>query len=86
MKEWPWFGPGAIKEDNEIGKDPKISSNCYFAFQSNNMFDIEGHINCVNSLDEFKQQMPERAKVLHEEKIVDTRGTRYMLIGKFMPL
>lgn len=86
MKEWPWFGPGAVKEDNIPGKDPKISSNCYFAFQSNNMFDIEGHINCVNSLDEFKQQMPERAKVLHEEKIVDTRGTRYMLVGRFMPL
>ena len=86
MKDWPWFGPGAVKEDNIPGKDPKISSNCYFAFQSNNMFDIEGHINCVNSIDEFKDQLPERAEVLYEEEIEDTRGTRYMLVGKFMPL
>ena len=86
MKEWKWFGPGAIKEDNEIGKDPKISSNCYFAFQSNNMFDIEGHINCVNNLQEFKNQLPERAEVLYDEEIVDTRGTRYMLVGKFNPI
>jgi len=86
MKDWPWFGPGAVKEDNIPGKDPKISSNCYFAFQSNNMFDIEGHINCVNSLEEFKDQLPERAEVLYEEEVEDTRGTRYMLVGKFNPL
>jgi len=58
----------------------------YFAFQSNNMFGIEGHVNCVNSIDEFKDQLPERAEVLYEEEIEDTRGTRYMLVGKFMPL
>ena len=86
MKEWSWFGPGALKEDNVSGKDPKISSNCYFAFQSNNMFGIEGHINCVNSIDEFKEQLPERAEVLYQEEVEDTRGTRYMLVGKFMPL
>lgn len=86
MKEWPWFGPGALKEDNIPGKDPKISSNCYFAFQSNNMFGIEGHINCVNSIEEFKKQLPERAEVLYQEEVEDTRGTRYMLVGKFMPL
>lgn len=86
MKEWPWFGPGAIKEDNIPGKDPKISSNCYFAFQSNNMFGIEGHINCVASLQEFEDQLPKRAKVLYREEVEDTRGTRYMLVGKFMPL
>lgn len=65
---------------------PYWPNNTNFVFTSNNMYDIEGHINCVNSLEEFKDQLPERAKVLHEEKIVDTRGTRYMLIGKFMPL
>lgn len=89
MKEWPWFQKGALSTDSQYKHkfgSPKLSSDCYFAFQSNNMFDIEGHINCVNSLEEFKDQLPERAKVLHEEKIVDTRGTRYMLVGKFMPL
>ena len=83
MKEWKWFSPGAIKEDNVIGKEPKLSSNCYFAFQSNNMFDIEGHVNCVNNIEEFKAQLPERAEVLYQEEVEDTRGTRYMLVGKF---
>lgn len=89
MKDWPWFSVGAIEGDRKHGegyKTPKLSSNCYFAFQSNNMFGIEGHINCVNSLEEFKNQMPARAKILYEEEVEDTRGTRYMLIGKFMPL
>ena len=57
-----------------------------FVFTSNNMTDIEGHINCVNSIDEFKEQLPERAEVLYQEEVEDTRGIRYMLIGKFMPL
>ena len=54
----------------------------YFAFQSNNMFDIEGHINCVNSMDEFKGQLPAGANIIHEEEIEDDRGIRYMIIGK----
>lgn len=92
MKDWKWFGPGAIEDDSFKGLkgegfgSPKISSNCYFAFQSNNMFGIDGHINCVNSLDEFCNQLPERAKVLYQEEVEDTRGTRYMLVGKFMAL
>ena len=57
-------------------------SPAYFAFQSNNMYDIEGHINCVSSIKEFKYQMPDKAEILVEDKIVDDRGTRFMLIGK----
>ena len=88
MKEWKWFGAGAMSGDTDtsIFRNPKLNDNCYFAFQSNNMFGIEGHINCVNSLQEFKEQMPERAEVLFEEEVEDTRGTRYMLVGKFNPL
>lgn len=89
MREWPWFQRGAIDGDDTGGtvwSTPKLNSNCYFAFQSNNMFGIEGHINCVNSLQEFEDQMPERAQILHREEIEDTRGTRYMLVGKFIPL
>ena len=89
MKEWKWFQKGALSTDSEYKHkfgSPKLSDNCYFAFQSNNMFGIEGHINCVNSLEEFKDQMPERAEVLYEEKVEDTRGTRYMLVGKFNSL
>ena len=84
MKEWKWFGAGALSNDQDtsIFRTPKLPDECYFAFQSNNMFGIEGHVNCVNSLQEFKDQMPERAEILFEEEVADTRGTRYMLVGK----
>ena len=100
MKEWEWFRfssmetdtvhPKGYADDNpdrkKVYMSPKLSSNCYFAFQSNNMFGIEGHVNCVNSLQEFKDQMPERAEILFEEEVEDTRGTRYMLVGKLTSL
>ena len=57
-------------------------SPAYFAFQSNAMFDIPTHINCVNNIEEFKQQLPDRAEVLIEDEISDERGTRFTLIGK----
>lgn len=99
MKEWPWFAFSSVDGDaidvrykrenlsrKKVFVSPKLSNNCYFAFQSNNMFGIEGHVNCVNSLEEFKDQMPERAEILFEEEVEDTRGTRYMLVGKLNPL
>ncbi len=57
-------------------------SKSYFAFQSNDMTDIEGHINCVKNIEEFKKQLPDNAKVLIEDEIPDERGTRFTLIGK----
>lgn len=54
----------------------------YFAFQSNNMYDIPTHINCVSSIEEFKYQLPEKSEVMVEDKIRDERGTRFLLIGK----
>ena len=57
-------------------------SPAYFAFQSNAMFDIPTHINCVNNIEEFKQQLPDGAEVLIEDEIPDERGTRFTLIGK----
>ena len=64
-------------------KELELDSNAYFAFTSNNMYDIEGHINCVSSIEEFKWQLPDNAKVLKEDRIVDDRGTRFLLIGKY---
>ena len=64
-------------------KKLELDSNAHFAFTSNNMYDIEGHINCVSSIEEFKWQLPDNAKVLKEDKIVDDRGTRFILIGKY---
>lgn len=60
----------------------RVKPTAHFAFTSNNMHDIEGHINCVNSIKEFKEQLPPGAKVLREGDIEDERGIRYILIGK----
>lgn len=64
-------------------KNLELDTKAYFAYQSNNMYDIEGHINCVSSMEEFKWQLPDNAKVLIEDKIIDERGTRFLLIGKY---
>ena len=63
-------------------KKLNLETKSYFAYTSNNMYDIEGHINCVSSIEEFKYQLPDNAKVMIEDKIVDERGTRFLLIGK----
>lgn len=68
MKEWPYWA--------------ELNSDAYVAFQSNNMDWIDGHINCVYSLEDFKTQLPDNCEVLYQEEIADTRGIRYMLIGK----
>ena len=60
----------------------KRFENTHFAFQSNAMFDIPTHSNCVNNIEEFKKQLPDNAKVLIEDEIPDERGTRFTLIGK----
>ncbi len=64
-------------------KELKLDTKSYFAYTSNNMYDIEGHINCVSSIEEFKYQLPDNAKVMIEDKIIDERGTRFLLIGKY---
>ena len=46
------------------------------------MYDIEDHINCVSTIEEFKEQLPDNAEVLIEDKIKDDRGIRFTLIGK----
>jgi len=57
-------------------------SKSYFAFQSNNMFGIHDSVNCVKSIDEFKKQLPDNAKVIAEDTLSDDRGVRFTLIGK----
>jgi len=64
-------------------KELKLDTKAYFAYQSNNMLSIKGHINCVYDLDDFKKQLPDNAKVLIEDKIRDERGTRFLLVGKY---
>lgn len=57
-------------------------SNAYFAFQSNNMYDIPTHINCVSNIDEFALQLPDNATIIAEDEVEDDRGIRFTLIGK----
>ena len=64
-------------------KELKLDTKSYFAYQSNNMNNIEGHINCVNNIEEFKNELPNNAKVLIEDEIKDDRGTRFLLVGKY---
>ena len=94
MNLWGPIGPRSIWKghpfvsdwlEHKCYKEPwwgRVKSTAHFAFTSNDMFDIEGHINCVNSIEEFKLQLPAGAKVLKEDNLVDERGTRFMLIGK----
>ena len=59
---------------NLIPKDKLV------ALQSNNYFEIEDHINCVNNLDEFKQQAP-LSNIIYEGELELEKYTRFMLIG-----
>jgi len=79
MKPMNLWGPATKYKHPWWGR---VKPTAHFAFTSNDMFDIEGHINCVNSIEEFKLQLPAGAKVLKEDNLVDERGTRFMLIGK----
>jgi len=63
-------------------KKLELDTNAYFAFTSNNMYDIEGHTNCVNDIEQFKKQLPVTSKVLAEDEVTDERGTRFLLVGK----
>ena len=64
-------------------KKLELNTKAYFAYQSNNMYEIEGHINCVSSIEEFKYQLPDNANVMIEDRIIDDRGTRFLLVGKY---
>ena len=64
-------------------KELELYSTAYFAFQSNNMFDIPTHTNCVNDIEEFEKQMPSNTRIIIEDSIKDDRGTRFTLIGKY---
>ena len=57
-------------------------SKSYFAFQSNNMFEVHDSVNCVKSIDEIKKQLPDNAKVIVEDTLTDDRGARFTLIGR----
>lgn len=53
----------------------------YYAFQSNDIYGIEGHINCVDNIEQFEKQIP-KSMIIDTAEIEDTRGTRFTIIGQ----
>ena len=68
-----------MKPMNEL----ELNTNAYFAFQSNDMFDIPTHINCVKNMKEFEKQIPINSKIIKTDSVKDNRGTRFTIIGKY---
>ena len=67
------------------------SKDCIFVIQSNNMFHIEDHVNCVESEEELIDKHKIREVLYsgsqniiewHDEKIEETKYKRFMVIGK----
>ena len=59
----------------------QLESDPIVAIQSNNMFDGEGHINCVHSIDHMKKKFPMK-EILFEGELQLKGYKRVMLIGK----
>ena len=58
-----------------------MDSDPVVAIQSNNLFDREGHVNCVHSVDHMKKKFP-MTTVLYEGELQLKGYKRFMLIGK----
>jgi hypothetical protein len=67
-----WFNQIRFKE---------LESNPIVAIQSNNLFDIPEHINCVHSVDHMKKKFPMK-EILFEGELQLKGYKRVMLIGK----
>lgn len=65
-----------------IMKNRNFNKKCIFAIQSNNMNRIDDHINCSNSLEEFKSKSKFN-KVMYEGVRKFDEYERYMLIGSY---
>jgi len=66
----------------ELIKNKSYSKSCVFAMQSNNMFDIDDHINCVNSEDELIKKSGLNKILYSGTKNMETYS-RFMVIGLF---
>ncbi len=59
----------------------QLESNPIVAIQSNNMFGIDEHVNCVHSIDHMKKKFPMK-EVLYEGELQLKGYKRVMLIGR----
>ena len=65
----------------KIIKDKDYPHDCLFALQSNNMFYIEDHINCVNNEDELVKKSG-LSKIMYKGSLDMPNGyKRFMVIG-----
>jgi len=62
-------------------KFKQMESDPIVAIQSNNLFDIPEHINCVHSIDHMKKKFPMR-EILYEGELQLKGYKRVMLIGR----
>ena len=67
-----WFNAIRFKE---------LESNPILVIQSNNLFDIEEHVNCVHSIDHMKKKFPMQ-EILYEGELQLQGYKRIMLIGR----
>lgn len=58
-----------------------MESNPLVAIQSNNLFDLEEHVNCVHSVDNMKKKFPMK-EILFEGELQLKGYKRVMLIGR----
>ena len=67
-----WFNQIRFKE---------MESNPIIAIQSNNLFEIPEHVNCVHSVDHMKKKFPMK-EILFEGELQLKGYKRFMLIGR----
>lgn len=58
----------------------KITADKLLVLQSNNFFQVEEHVNCVNNIEEFKALAP-MSEVLYSGELELPKYKRFMLIG-----
>ncbi len=66
----------------ELIKNKLYNENCVFALQSNNMFNIDDHINCVNSKEELIEKSGLNNILYAGTQNMETYS-RFMVIGLF---
>ena len=66
----------------ELINNKSYNKSCVFALQSNNMFDIDDHTNCVNSKEELTQKSGLNRILYAGSQNMETYS-RYMVIGLF---
>lgn len=58
-----------------------VETNPLFVIQSNNLFEVPEHVNCVHSIDHMKKKFP-MAEVLFEGELQLKGYKRFMVIGR----